>query len=187
MGVFACFVDVVIVKWRGEWILRGRGGWAGGVRGSGGRWAQLVRDGNVDLTVTNYHDLMKLMCPDFQLRVIKSAFKAAWVVLRGGPRPPATAAVLPSLPKGWSGQGSPAFKRMGSTLRRGSLRGGAGAGSADRPRTTASPRLPFSKFWYCLELTWLYEPYFLSVRRYVFDSDSHKGAPPPPPPSPYKR
>mmetsp|Transcript_3876 Transcript_3876/g.11224 ORF Transcript_3876/g.11224 Transcript_3876/m.11224 type:complete len:437 (-) Transcript_3876:486-1796(-) len=87
---------------------------------------QLVRDGNVDLTVTNYHDLMKLMCADFQLRVIKSAFKAAWVVLR------------------------------------------------DRPRTTASPRLPFSKFWYCLELTWLYEPYFLSVRRYVFDSDSHK-------------
>lgn len=64
---------------------------------------------------------------------------------------------------------------MGSTLRRGSLRGGAGAGPADRPRTTASPRLPFSKFWYCLELTWLYEPYFLSVRRYVFDSDSHRG------------
>lgn len=24
---------------------------------------------------------------------------------------------------------------------------------------------------------WLYEPYFLSVRRYVFDSDSHKGKP----------
>ena len=43
----------------------------------------------MDLTVTNYHDLMKLMCADFQLRVIKSAFKAAWVVLRGAPpRPP---------------------------------------------------------------------------------------------------
>ena len=47
-------------------------------------------------------------------------------------------------------------------------------GCAERPRTSASPRLPFSKFWYCLELTWLYEPYFLSVRRYVFDSDSHR-------------
>ena len=45
---------------------------------------------------------------------------------------------------------------------------------ADRPRASAQPRLPFEKFWRCLELTWLYEPYFLSVRRYVFDSDSHQ-------------
>lgn len=86
---------------------------------------QLVRDSSVELTVTNFHDLLRLMCTDFQMRVVKSAFKAAWVVLR------------------------------------------------ERPRST-SPRLPLSKFWYCLELTWLYEPYFLSVRRYVFDSDSHK-------------
>jgi hypothetical protein len=33
--------------------------------------------------VTNFHDLLSLMCPDFQLRVVKSAFKAAWVVLKG--------------------------------------------------------------------------------------------------------
>lgn len=87
---------------------------------------QLVRDSSVELTVTNFHDLLRLMCTDFQMRVAKSAFKAAWVVLR------------------------------------------------EKPRPNATPRLPLSKFWYCLELTWLYEPYFLSVRRYVFDSDSHK-------------
>ena len=45
---------------------------------------------------------------------------------------------------------------------------------AERPRTS-TPRLPFDKFWKALELTWLYEPFFLSVRRYVFDSDSHRG------------
>jgi hypothetical protein len=44
----------------------------------------------------------------------------------------------------------------------------------DRPRASPQPKLPFEKFWKCLELTWLYEPYFLSVRRYVFDSDSHR-------------
>ena len=33
--------------------------------------------------MTNFHDLLSLMCPDFQLRVVKSAFKAAWVVLKG--------------------------------------------------------------------------------------------------------
>ena len=52
---------------------------------------------------------------------------------------------------------------------------------AERPRTS-TPRLPFDKFWKALELTWLYEPFFLSVRRYVFDSDSHRGenfGPPP--------
>ena len=38
-----------------------------------------------ELTVTNFHDLLCLMCPDFQMRVVKSAFKAAWVVLRGAP------------------------------------------------------------------------------------------------------
>ena len=46
--------------------------------------------------------------------------------------------------------------------------------ATERPRT-ATPRLPFDKFWKALELTWLYEPFFLSVRRYVFDSDSHRG------------
>jgi hypothetical protein len=46
---------------------------------------------------------------------------------------------------------------------------------AERPRAH-TPRLPFDKFWKALELTWLYEPFFLSVRRYVFDSDSHRGA-----------
>lgn len=50
--------------------------------------------------------------------------------------------------------------------------------SADRPRATPQPKLPFEKFWKCLELTWLYEPYFLSVRRYVFDSDSHRSESP---------
>ena len=49
---------------------------------------------------------------------------------------------------------------------------------ADRPRASPQPKLPFEKFWKCLELTWLYEPYFLSVRRYVFDSDSHRSEPP---------
>jgi hypothetical protein len=87
---------------------------------------QLIRSGETYLSVTNFHDLLCLMCPDFQLRVVKSAFKAAWVVLK------------------------------------------------DRPRATPQPKLPFEKFWKCLELTWLYEPYFLSVRRYVFDSDSHR-------------
>ena len=33
--------------------------------------------------MTNFHDLLCLLCSDFQLRVVKSAFKAAWVVLRG--------------------------------------------------------------------------------------------------------
>ena len=42
---------------------------------------QILRD--AELTVTNFHDLLSLLCPDFQLRVVKSAFKAAWVVLRG--------------------------------------------------------------------------------------------------------
>lgn len=84
---------------------------------------QILRE--AELTVTNFHDLLCLMCPDFQIRVVKSAFKAAWVVLR------------------------------------------------ERPRST-TPRLPFDKFWKALELTWLYEPYFLSVRRYIFDSDSHR-------------
>ena len=44
---------------------------------------QLIRSGDANLTVTNFHDLLCIMCPDFQLRVVKSAFKAAWVVLRG--------------------------------------------------------------------------------------------------------
>ena len=45
------------------------------------RRPQILRD--AELTVTNFHDLLSLLCPDFQLRVVKSAFKAAWVVLRG--------------------------------------------------------------------------------------------------------
>ncbi len=45
---------------------------------------QLIRSGETYLSVTNFHDLLCLMCPDFQLRVVKSAFKAAWVVLKGG-------------------------------------------------------------------------------------------------------
>lgn len=44
---------------------------------------QLIRSGDTYLSVTNFHDLLSLMCPDFQLRVVKSAFKAAWVVLKG--------------------------------------------------------------------------------------------------------
>ena len=43
--------------------------------------SQILRD--AELTVTNFHDLLCLLCADFQLRVVKSAFKAAWVVLRG--------------------------------------------------------------------------------------------------------
>ena len=46
-------------------------------------WPQILRD--AELTVTNFHDLLCLLCSDFQLRVVKSAFKAAWVVLRGEP------------------------------------------------------------------------------------------------------
>lgn len=89
---------------------------------------QLMREDCAMLSVTNYFDLLKILCPDFELRVVKSAFKAAWVVLR----------------------------------------------ASDKPRTASNvPRLPFGKFWKCLELTWVYEPYFLSVRRYIFDSDSH--------------
>jgi hypothetical protein len=46
-------------------------------------YSQLIRSGDTYLSVTNFHDLLSLMCPDFQLRVVKSAFKAAWVVLKG--------------------------------------------------------------------------------------------------------
>ena len=52
---------------------------------------QILRE--AELTVTNFHDLLCLMCPDFQIRVVKSAFNAAWVVLRGAQRFASTRAV----------------------------------------------------------------------------------------------
>jgi hypothetical protein len=57
-------------------------------------WSQILRD--AELTVTNFHDLLCLLCSDFQLRVVKSAFKAAWVVLRGEPnlQPAGLAAII---------------------------------------------------------------------------------------------
>ena len=124
------------------------------------RTGQILRE--AELTVTNFHDLLSLLCSDFQLRVVKSAFKAAWVVLRGTQAELKKYTLKPVCCPS-------CHTNLSLRCQRALLC------HAERPRTH-TPRLAFDKFWKALELTWLYEPYFLSVRRYVFDSDSHRGA-----------